>query len=145
MDHFTEMAEQYAEQLGSRMHLQMDREVARTMRNEVYILRFLKRHGAAHPKELSDLFMVSTARMAVILNGLERKGLIARSRDATDNRQKTVIITEAGCASLEQHYRHLLAFFTESFRKLGEEDTREFLRLNEKLARIAAQQLAHDG
>ena len=33
MDHFFEMAEQYAELLGSRIHLQMDREVARTMHN----------------------------------------------------------------------------------------------------------------
>ena len=145
MDLFSEMAEQYAEQLGSRMHLQMDREVAHTMHNEGYILRFLKRHGAAHPKELSDLLMVSTARMAVILNGLERKGLIARSRDAADNRQKTVVITEAGSATLEQRYRHLLTFFAESFRELGEEDAREFLRLNEKLARIAAAQIAHNG
>lgn len=145
MDQFSEMAEQYAEQLGSRMHLQMDREVARAMHNEGNVLRFLKRRGAAHPKELSDLLMVSTARMAVILNGLERKGLIARSRDAADNRQKTVVITEAGSAILEQRYRRLLAFFAESFRALGEEDTREFLRLNEKLARIAAAQIAHNG
>ena len=145
MDRFSEMAEQYAALLTSRMNIRTSRAMDRTLCNEVFALRFLQQHGAAHPKELSDALMVSTARMAVILNGLERKGLIARSRDAADNRQKTVAITEAGSATLEQRYRHLLAFFAESFRELGEEDTREFLRLNEKLARIAAAQIAHNG
>lgn len=145
MDCFSEMAEQYTALLGSRMHIQMDREVARALCNEVYILRFLKQRGAAHPKELSDLLTVSTARMAVILNGLERKGLIARTRDAVDSRQKTVAITEAGLSSLEKRYRRLLGFFAESFRALGEKDAREFLRLYEKLAQISAQRIAHDG
>ena len=145
MDRFSEIAEQYAALLTSRMNIRTSRAMDRTLCNEVFALRFLQQHGAAHPKELSDLLMVSTARMAVILNGLERKGLIARSRDAADNRQKTVVITEAGSAILEQRYRHLLAFFAESFRELGEEDTREFLLLNEKLARIAAAQITHNG
>ena len=136
MDCFSEMAEQYAALLTSRMNIRTSREMDRTLCNEVFALRFLLQHGAAHPRELSDVLMVSTARTAVILNGLERKGLIARTRDDADCRQKTVELTQRGRDSLEQRYRRLTAFFAEGFRYLGAHDTQEFLRLYERLFEI---------
>lgn len=143
MDCYGEMAEQLAELLGSRSHIRMDREFSRAQRNEISVLHCLARNGAVHPKELSDLLMVSTARTAVILNRLERKGLIARVRDGGDSRQKTVTVTAAGLSVLEERRRILLAFFAETLRELGEKDAREFLRLYERIAQISARQLEH--
>ncbi len=143
MDQYGQMAEQFAELLSSRTYIRMDREIARAQRNEFSVLRCLARSGAVHPKELSDLLMVSTARTAVILNGLERKGLIARVRDGGDSRQKTVTVTAAGLSFLEERRRLLLAFFAETFREMGESDAREFLRLYEEIAQISARKLEH--
>ena len=46
MDCFSEMAEQYAALLTSRMNIRTSREMDRTLCNEVFALRFLQQHGA---------------------------------------------------------------------------------------------------
>ena len=71
-----------------------------------------------------------------LLLRLERKGLIARTRDDADCRQKTVELTQRGLNSLEQRYRRLTAFLAEGFRSLGAHDAQEFLRLYERLFAI---------
>ena len=46
--------------------------------------------------ELSTLLDLSTARIAAMLNNLERKGAITRARDTADRRRVVVRLTEQG-------------------------------------------------
>ena len=46
--------------------------------------------------ELSTLLDLSTARIAAMLNNLERKGAITRARDTADRRRVVVSLTEQG-------------------------------------------------
>ena len=47
--------------------------------------------------ELSTLLDLSTARIAAMLNNLERKGAITRARDTADRRRVVVRLTDQGC------------------------------------------------
>ena len=70
--------------------------------------------------ELSTLLDLSTARIAAMLNNLERKGAITRARDTADRRR-------------------VVACLSEVYRRMGEADTRELLRLSDRAGEIAQQ------
>ena len=139
MDCFSEMAEQYAALLTSRMNIRTSRAMDRTLCNEVFALRFLQQHGAAHPKELSEEFMISSARMAVILKQLEAKGSIARTNDPQDSRQTIIQITAAGREFFEACNARIVDFIVRIFEKIGEKDARELIRINQEMMRVIAE------
>ena len=79
--------------------------------------------------ELSTLLDLSTARIAAMLNNLERKGAITRARDTADRRRVVVRLTEQGRNEVQ----------TSFYRRMGEADTRELLRLSDRAGEIAQQ------
>lgn len=97
-------------------------------------LRYLeRRNSGVHPKELSIGMAVSTARVATLLNHMEREGLIARRPDLEDNRQRLIFLTPRGKSLLEEKRGETVNILASALSELGEEDAREYLRLQRKL------------
>lgn len=104
-------------------------------------MSYLKKHnGAAHPKELSEEFMISTAQMAVILNQMEEKNLVARLHDPESNRRTIVQLTEQGSEFFDGINDAVIAFAARLFQKIGEEDARSFICLMHKLMDAVAEE-----
>ena len=104
------------------------------IRGEMFALNFLYRHGSTVlPSEISEKMGISTARIASILNALEGKELITRRIDPTDRRKILVELTEEGGARAVAHREEMLQGAERVLRKMGEDDTRELLRLLGKL------------
>lgn len=91
-------------------------------------------HDGATAGELTEVFGVGTSRTAAILNTLERKGLAMRRSDPADGRRVLAYITEAGSRVAGERYREALENMAQSLRLLGEEDTRELMRILNKAA-----------
>ena len=89
--------------------------------------------------ELSTLLDLSTARIAAILNNLERKGAITRARDTADRRRVVVRLTEQGRNEVQTSFNEAVACLSEVYRRMGEADTRELLRLSDRAGTIAQQ------
>lgn len=89
--------------------------------------------------ELSTLLDLSTARIAAILNNLERKGAITRARDTADRRRVVVRLTEQGRNEVQTSFNEAVACLSEVYRRMGEADTRELLRLSDRAGAIAQQ------
>ena len=89
--------------------------------------------------ELSTLLDLSTARIAAMLNNLERKGAITRARDTADRRRVVVRLTEQGRNEVQTSYDEAVACLSEVYRRMGEADTRELLRLSDRAGAIAQQ------
>lgn len=80
MEKYLELANAFVNIRREYGYVRFDREISKKIKNDLFVMSYLKRHGGvAHPKELSEEFMISTARMAVILNNLEEKGVIIRT------------------------------------------------------------------
>ncbi len=110
MDYET-LAEELVNMRGSRPQIRFDRKLSKVMKGEIFVLNYLKNHdNHAHPKDLSDEMMVSTARTAVILNHLEQDGLIMRIPDEKDNRQIIVRLDEKGISLLEKHHQEVVMY-----------------------------------
>ena len=84
--------------------------------------------------DLSKALELSTGRMAIALNGLEKKGYINRKTDYVDRRRVIVSITEEGSAFAEAHHEKGLDRFEKMLRALGEEDAVEFVRITKRIA-----------
>lgn len=89
--------------------------------------------------ELSTLLDLSTARIAAMLNNLERKGAITRARDTADRRRVVVRLTEQGRNEVQTSFNEAVACLSEVYRRMGEADTRELLRLSDRAGEIAQQ------
>lgn len=97
------------------------------------------------PTALSEELRISTARVANVLNGLEKKGYVLRERSLSDRRRVYVHVTEAGRALARQEQENAITHLREMLTDLGEQDAAEYLRLTRRIvALIQAHEAALD-
>lgn len=115
--------------------------IGKNARGECFVLRCLARSKAPLlPSDLSEQSHASTARIAVVLNTLKKKGLISRAIDPTDRRRILVSLTNVGQeyvavvrTQLREDMKHLLE-------ELGEQDAREYLRITKRILQISQEE-----
>lgn len=76
---------------------------------------------------------VSSARIAALLKHLEQKGWISRSADEHDERRVNVLLTDAGRELINSRRREAIERVSAALREIGEEDAREYVRLQQKM------------
>ena len=84
--------------------------------------------------QMRDYLSVSKAGMSQMLGGLEQKGLVTREIDPENRRKILVHLTPLGEEMLASHHRDFDRRLDEMIARLGEDDTRELIRLIDKLA-----------
>lgn len=132
------LAEQLVEQTELLFRNGPQKQIGKSAKGECFVLRCLARSPRPLlPSDLSELAQSSTARIAVVLNTLEKKGFISRSIDLTDRRRVLVSLTPEGekytKALREQMHSHMRQLLEE----LGEEDAKEYLRITDRMIHIA--------
>jgi DNA-binding MarR family transcriptional regulator len=87
--------------------------------------------------ELSQKMNLTTARVAQILNALEKKGSLFRKTESEDKRIVSAYLTEQGRKYAQERYDTFIAFVSRLFESLGEDDTKEYLRLTYRVKQIS--------
>lgn len=114
-------------------------------KGEVPVLRYLYENGApAMPSAISQARQLSSARIANILAGLEKKGLVCRTTDENDRRKVLVTLTDKGRALAEERHREALEDTEWLLRQMGEEDAKELIRLEWKMTEIIRRRALSD-
>lgn len=99
-----------------------------------FVLLYLKESDRETPAgELAKELDVSTARIAALLNTMEKSGYIERERSGQDARQTFVRLTPAGLAAAEEIQEHILQDAMLLIEKVGSKDLYEFLRIYERI------------
>lgn len=83
--------------------------------------------------DIAKTFGVTSARTAVILTTLEKKGYITRQKARDDARKTIVKITNLGEIVLIERKKKLFSVLEEFLSKLNEEEARSFYSILEKL------------
>lgn len=136
MDYY-ELAKQLIDMRSKRPQVKMERTISQTGRGEVLVLNYLATNGnKAYPKDISKAVMLTTARIAAVLKSLEKHLLITRTPDPLDNRQIVVELTEAGIVFIEKRRKELLDVTVKMLEALGENDAREYVRIQNKLIEL---------
>lgn len=110
------------------------KQIGKSARGECFVLRCLARSTVPLlPSDLSEQIHASTARIAVVLNRLEKKGYVSRAIDATDRRRILVTMTEEGREYVETVRAQLCENMKRLLEELGEQDAREYLRITKRI------------
>ncbi|MEA4920664.1 MAG: transcriptional regulator [Clostridiaceae bacterium] len=115
------------------------KRLSECMQGEPFVLQYLAfQDGAALPSEISKFMKISSARIAVALNNLEKKGLITRRIDINDRRRILVELTPKGKTQVDKVKRQMVESFTQIISQLGEEDAKEYVRITGRLSEIVS-------
>lgn len=123
--------------MGSNKRNFMD-DLNRANKGEMFVLHFLHMsEKPVMPSELRIALGSSMARVSALLGSLEKKGQIKREVNLCDRRNILVTLTEAGKRRALMEMAHMQACMAGIFEEMGEEDTREFIRLAARFSIIS--------
>jgi len=132
---YLELARQLAEVNKKMLKISEYTKMEDANRGENVLLSYLMYHnGEATPAELSEALHVSTARIAVLLNKMERKKLVERQKHPDNNRNTIVKLLPAGKKLNEEKEKDFNQGVISFFETLGEEKAALFVELQSELA-----------
>lgn len=133
---FSSLAVQLLQSRARLLLVPAQRDVSRMLRGELFVLNYLReQQRTVHPKELSDRLCVSSARIARLLNALEKDDMIDRHTDPADSRSVVVALTPKGEAEIDQVRRAVLDHISSMLQALGEEDSKTYIRILDQIYR----------
>ena len=94
------------------------------------------RGGGVTPSDISREFHISTARVANVLNALERKSYIERRSDQEDRRKVRIFATQKGQRRTEDCITAAVDQAQMMMEQLGEQDAAEVVRLMQRIREI---------
>ena len=97
-----------------------------SVQGQTYVVCYLS-DGDKTVTELANLINVSTARMAVIINNLEKQGKVERLNDPTDKRITKVHLTSKGNETIDCVREFLKEKVEKAIKILGEEEFDRFV------------------
>ena len=113
------------------------KQIGKHAQGECFVLRCLARSPKPLlPSDLSAMMQSSTARIAVVLNTLEKKGYITRAIDPADRRRVLVSLTSVGAEYVRSIRQQLRQRMQRLLAELGEADAEEYLRITERILSI---------
>ncbi|MBQ9065821.1 MAG: MarR family transcriptional regulator [Blautia sp.] len=101
---------------------------------EYSILYILYHEPEAHcAGEFASRLDLTPGRVANVLKALEKKNLIERKKDPADGRRIMVTLTASGREYITRTYSQAAEVYHDLIEEIGEDDTREFLRITRKI------------
>lgn len=97
------------------------------------VLRVVQESGGIDPTQISDQACLLLPSLTRILQKLDEKGLISRTRDQVDRRRQVIRITAAGEKIIDANMAASLAIVTRTREKMGEERYEALLDLLNEL------------
>ncbi len=85
--------------------------------------------GPLCQRELGDKLLKSSSNVTTVVDNLERRGLVSRTRGKQDRRVITVNLTVAGRRSIQKAFPSHLADIVAAFAHLSSSEQRELARL----------------
>ena len=130
-----------AVEMLDKMHAQYKstafKQIHEALHGGAFILQYIALNGGSVlPGDICLKMNISSARVAVVLNSLEKKGLITRKIDENDRRKVIVSITADGRESAEKQYNHIIEGASKMLGLLGENDAKEYVRIMGKMMDI---------
>lgn len=94
--------------------------------------------------EIASEMALTPSRVTNIIRTLEKKGYVSRENDEKDRRKVYVSLTEDGTEYITVQYQSALTKYSLLFERLGEQDSREYFRILERIHEIM-QEMTEEG
>ena len=93
--------------------------------------------GNIYLSEMSERLCMTKAALSHMANHMEEKGYLTREINKSNRRKVTVTLTEQGHEAIEEAGIEFDQVLSDILSRLGEEDTKELIRLFNRFANIA--------
>ncbi len=114
------------------------KQIGAMLHGEMFIMHYiLQKNDDVLPSEIAAAMGVSTARVAMALKSMEKKGVIERRPDQTDRRKVRVSITEYGKSLIRERHKNLVRKMEQILMELGEADAQEYIRIVTRMIEIS--------
>lgn len=100
------------------------------------VLQIVAEAGETTPKVIAGRARISQATVSALIDRLEARGLVARTRGETDRRQIWITLTEAGRTTLRSAPDALQSVFAERFGDLADWEQAMILAALERVAAL---------
>lgn len=131
---YLELARQLGEVNKKMMNISEYTKMADANRGEGILLSYLVHHSnEATPIELSEALNVSTARIAVLLNKMERKKLVVRQKHPDNNKNIIVKLLPNGKKLHEEQENMFNETVVSFFETLGQERAALYVELQSEM------------
>jgi DNA-binding MarR family transcriptional regulator len=77
-------------------HIEDELKLYGLARSQFQVIYFIDKSGSLSQKELQQVMQVEPATLTVIIDGLEKKGLLKRAENTTDKRSNVLQLTTEG-------------------------------------------------
>lgn len=129
------VAEEFLDSLYALGRQKRTKEIGNNMKGEAFTLLYLAfTKKPVTPGDIVNAMEISSARVAAVLNSLEKKELISREIDPCDRRKILVKLTEAGQKKADDCREFSVKMVSMMMEQLGEEDTMHLIRIVGKLS-----------
>lgn len=98
------------------------------------VVRLVGDNPGITPAALADALGVERSRMAVLVDDLERRGLLVRIASTVDRRSRAIFLTGFGRSQLRVFNRKVAASERQIFRRLRGDDKQVLIRMLRNLA-----------
>lgn len=130
---YDELARELFEIMDPEKRRPPHQDMNKMMHGEMAVMRLLEAENRPLlAGEISRKLSITTARVAAVLGGLERKGMIERKADPADKRRVAVHITSAGCAFNAHKRNEIITHMRSILVSMGEQDAREYVWLTRR-------------
>ena len=101
--------------------------------------------GPMQQNRLAKKILKSTGNMTLVINNLEKRGLVERQRDPADRRCIVVHLTKAGCDLIHDIMPHHVSTVVKEIGILTLEEQTQLAALCRKLGLAGSKLVTHDG
>lgn len=129
------LAKEFMETMHHMRKRKGQKELNDSMQGESFVLFYISHHkDNVTPSDISNAMGITSARIAATLNSLESKGFIERRIDTQDRRRILIDLTKTGKEHVQKHYDMVMTITKNMLKYLGEDDSKEFIRIMKRLA-----------
>ena len=125
-----------AESVSARVHKELQRSGLTV--SQFGILEALYHLGPMVQKELADKILKSPGNITMVIDNLEKRGLIVREKSRSDRRASVITATDKGLHLFDAIFPAHARRITESMAQLSVDEQETLGRLLKKLGRAAA-------
>ena len=86
------------------------------------VLEAIYHLGPMHQNKLADKILKSTGNMTMVIDNLQKRGLVSRDRDPDDRRCILVSLTAEGQTLIADYFPNHVALVVEAFESLSESE-----------------------
>jgi MarR family transcriptional regulator, 2-MHQ and catechol-resistance regulon repressor len=97
--------------------------------SQFYVLDALYHTGPLNQKEIGEKVFRSGGNITLVIDNLEKQGLVKRVRGKEDRRYFTVHLTKAGKSQMDKIFPRFLSVIVQEMKRLNENDLRELQKL----------------